>query len=210
MRILFFSLALLLVGCSRSRESVIAGLESSTVLVRDLSGHGTGWVISNNDIVTCYHVAGGTRSIVGLIFSDGDVRYGVVTYASRGLDIAVVHFRNKSVAHVTLTAEFPVKGNPVLWVGYPYDFKLLSSRGMVSGYETEDPAANGIASIMVDGVVVPGYSGSGAVDAEGRIIGMVQARYKDYEGRTPSIGYLIPADRIKWFLDSNEVAYESN
>jgi S1-C subfamily serine protease len=149
---------------SRGSAVKIAGVDGNS--------HGSGTYIKINGsyaVITARHVVDGAD--IFRVGSETETVIGQVIWKSQQYDIAVLKIPEMITrSHITLTKQNPLQiGEPVLYTGYPASYKLLTSRGYVSGHEP------GYRATLLQGFVWFGYSGSGVFDAEGRLRAIVVA-----------------------------------
>ncbi len=149
---------------SRGSAIKIAGVDGSS--------HGSGTYIKINGsyaVITARHVVDGAE--IFRVGSETETVIGQVVWKSQQYDIAILKIPEMTTrSHVTLTKQNPLQiGEPVLYTGYPASYKLLTSRGYVSGHEP------GYRATLLQGFVWFGYSGSGVFDVEGQLRAIVVA-----------------------------------
>ena len=150
-------------------------------------GHGSGSYVKINGeyfVITAKHVVDngwlfviqgtGTESVIGQVI-----------YRSSNQDLALLRIpkmNSRKTADVVATnmKEFKV-GDEVVYTGFPSSYELLTSVGIVSGYEEIYGA------ILLQGWAWPGSSGSGVLDENGKLVGVVVAIGKEYTYSTPQL-----------------------
>ena len=105
-------------------------------------------------------------------------------------------------------ASFLNKGESVIWVGNPFGFSFLASKGLIGGYLFKSTQSNMLEWILITGSFFPGYSGSGIIGRDGKIIGMVDSIYVSRDFGKTAIGYAVPAERIIWLLNVSHIPYD--
>lgn len=174
-------------------HAVIVGAASAVVTLTGAAGTlGSGFFVDGSGlVVTNAHLAAvpelrvldraGVQHRPELVFSDPD------------LDLAVLRIAATAPAVLTLR-EAPARiGEPVLALGNPLGLGLAASRGIVSA----EPAATGhLQRLQTDAAINAGNSGGPLLDAEGRVIGVVNARTAVGQG----VGFAVPADALRRVL----------
>jgi S1-C subfamily serine protease len=132
-------------------------------------GHGSGFVISDNLIMTNFHVVGESNS-VAVKFSNGVQIIGKVIASNSGRDVALVKIEGSLPKRFKLERATPSVGSDVYAIGSPLDEKFNStvSRGIVSGMREEQQKR----FIQSDVNVRPGNSGGPLVNKQGEVVGV--------------------------------------
>lgn len=132
-------------------------------------GHGSGFVISDNLILTNHHVVGDSNS-VAIKFQNGLQVVGKVVASNSGRDVAIVKIEGAMPKHFKLSKTIPTVGSDVFAVGSPRDEKYSStvSKGIVSGIREEQYKSY----IQSDVNVLPGNSGGPLIDKTGSVVGI--------------------------------------
>lgn len=163
---------------------------------------GSGVVIDGKRILTNNHVISYANRI--LVQADGtsDKLPAKIIAASPGIDLAVIELEDASFfdTHppLSMSDELPEIGNTVIAYGYPLGGDALSvTKGIVSRIEyTEfNEGAMGL-RIQVDAALNHGNSG-GPACVNDKIVGLVFSGIDTAQ----NIGYLIPVEEIKAFLE---------
>lgn len=166
----------------KSGDSIVVSTKSSTsvsakadewtnavVTVFAGRGHGSGFVISDNLILTNYHVVGGADA-VSIKFASGFGVTGKVLAFNSGKDVALVRVDASLPKHFVLNRTIPPVGADAYAVGSPLDekFSATVSRGVISGVRVE--GSNRL--IQSDVNIRPGNSGGPLVDKNGQVVGI--------------------------------------
>ncbi len=163
---------------------------------------GTGAIIAGNRILTNAHVVlYASRILVQADQSTERVQADVVAIAP-GADLAILKLRDESLFEgrppLELADALPKMKDTVNAYGFPIGGQQLSvTEGIVSRVEYA-AYRYGVAGlrIQVDAALNPGNSGGPAI-ADGKVVGLVFSRIVAAD----NIGYLIPAEEIRTFLD---------
>jgi serine protease Do len=126
---------------------------------------------------------------------DGRLFGGRLLKFDRQKDLALISVPTPSPNYVSIDAgrERPVLGETVYSVGCPINLIGTVFAGTING---PSRLIDGLPLLQVDLRIHPGSSGSPAFDEQGRLVGIVRARYRG----TESIGFLIPFETIVSFL----------
>lgn len=132
-------------------------------------GHGSGFAISDNLIMTNHHVVGESNS-VAIKFQNGLQVVGKVVGSNSARDVAIVKIDGAMPKHFKLSKTVPAIGSDVFAIGSPRDEKLQStvSKGIVSGIREEQNKPY----IQSDVNVLPGSSGGPLIDKTGSVVGI--------------------------------------
>lgn len=132
-------------------------------------GSGSGFVISENLILTNHHVVGESNS-VAVKFDNGLQVLGKVIASNSGRDVAVVKVDASLPKHFPILRVAPTIGSEVYAIGSPLGEKYQSSitRGIISGYREENKKT----LIQSDVTILPGNSGGPLVNNKGEVVGI--------------------------------------
>lgn len=132
-------------------------------------GHGSGFVISDNLILTNHHVVGESNSVT-VKFNNGLQVIGKVVASNSGRDVAVVKVDATLPKHFRVSRAAPPVGADVYAIGSPLDEKFHSTvtRGIISGFREENKKT----LIQSDVNIRPGNSGGPLVDKNGAVVGI--------------------------------------
>lgn len=163
---------------------------------------GSGVVIEGGRILTNNHVVRyGQRILVQPEGSSDKLKARVVATGD-GIDLAIIELEDKTFfdTHppIRMSEELPEIGQNVVSYGYPLGGDAMSvTKGIVSRIEyTEYDSSTSGLRIQVDAALNHGNSG-GPVVADGKLVGIVFSGIDTAQ----NIGYLIPVEEIRAFLD---------
>lgn len=166
------------------------------------SSHGSGTIISGNRILTNAHVVADETFIEVKRHGDTKRYEAKVEFISHQADLALLSVADKTFFENTKSLEFgtlPPIQKEIAVYGFPMGGNSLSvSTGIVSRIEHNAYAHSReiFLSIQIDAAVNPGSSGGPAI-SEGKIVGVVMQQITNSQ----NIGYLVPVEIIKHFLD---------
>jgi serine protease Do len=128
--------------------------------------------------------------------SKGRVFNGEVVKFDEKIDLALIHTTITPHAHVTLFngKRTLQKGTPIYSIGCPVNQANTVTTGTVN-----DPPVrvDQLVYWQVNMQILPGSSGSPVFDDQGELVGMIKGR----DRKDNAIGFLIPMDRMKRFID---------
>ena len=141
-------------------------------------GLGSGFMISENQIITAAHVVQVAENI-SVQFIDGEVIPAKVKTAYKSSDLALLElvWPRKNAVSVKLSNSDEVKvGQQIFIVGAPYGLDRSLSSGYVSGIIKEDKNENPFTVsefIQTDAAINHGNSGGPMFNLEGDVVGIV-------------------------------------
>jgi len=185
--------------------TVKLGFESIFGMV-PVRGLGSGFLISNDIVVTNAHVVADARA-VDVIFFDGSRVEGRVLIADSYRDVALVRVDEipSNVKPLPMGDSDTIKvGEIVLAVGSPLGLPGPTvTMGVVSAIGRnivgQDVALEDL--IQTDAAINPGNSGGPLINVDGYVVGMVTAIIPYAQG----VGFAIPINTVKRVLEMIEV-----
>ena len=187
-----------------SMSSVVGIYLSATTInytgasVEEDLGSGSGVIITSDGyIVTNNHVVEGGQNI-RVCLQDGTEYEATLIGTDSYSDLAVIKINATGLPAATLgTSSSMTVGDPVFAVGNPLGVLSSSvSQGIISGLDrTINVDGHNMTLMQTDAAVNPGNSGGGLFNANGELIGIVNA--KSYGLDVEGIGFAIPMDTAK-------------
>lgn len=139
---------------------------------------GSGFAVDDHTLITNKHVVADSKDLEVSTYDGHDITVGTASTAGLA-DLAVVRTTDALPSFPELAKNDPEPGDPVTVVGYPAGGELTVTEGEVMG-ATRDPLNANLGEVLLtDAPVEPGSSGSAALDAKGRVIGVVYAKTAD-------------------------------
>lgn len=192
----------LLITTSTSRPAGAKPAEWTDAVVTVFAGqgHGSGFVISDNLILTNQHVVGESNA-VAVKFHNGMQLTGKVIAANSGRDVALVKVDASLPVRLRVARALPSVGTDVFAIGSPLDEALEStvSKGIVSGLRE----MNNKRFLQSDVNIRPGNSGGPLVDINGAVVGIAVSGLvvnNDSQG----INFFIPIDDALNYMGVSE------
>jgi S1-C subfamily serine protease len=182
---------------------------------KKLASTGTGFFISPDTLVTNHHVVGGCGEL--RLRKNGGEAAGVRLLAtSASDDLAVLRAPAPNRTYLRLRIGAPIKpAEPVLVFGYPLAQALSSAGNTTLGNVT---ALSGLRDdsryIQISAAVQPGNSGGPAIDAAGRLMGVVVSKlnavaFARLTGDIPqNVNFAIKVSTLVNFLEAHNIRYE--
>lgn len=154
---------------------------------------GSGFAIDSTTLITNRHVVADSADLQLSTYDGRDLRATASSTAALA-DLAIVRTVEELPAFPELAAADPEPGDAVTVVGYPEGGQLTVTSGRVMG-STTDPLNENLGEVLVtDAAVEPGSSGSAALDAQGRVIGVVYAKDAN------SMSFIVPVGTLREML----------
>lgn len=176
---------------------------------------GTGWFVSSNMVVTCYHVVAGKGKIECLVDGGKGVP-AELAYADEENDIAVLRVAGGYMSSVWLPLRIKAAklADRVCTFGYPMPElmgqELKYTEGSISGLSG---IANNPRTYQISVPLQPGNSGGALLDDRGYVIGLTSSvldavKTAKLTGTIPqNVNYAIKVRYLIAILDDNGVEY---
>lgn len=174
----------------------------------DTAATGSGFVIdTDGHLLTAAHVVDGASSI-RVTFADGSERSATIAGQDDSLDAAVLKIDPSGLELQPLelgNSSAIAVGDAVAAIGDPFGYVGSLSTGIVSGLDRTIEAPNGFTvahAVQTDTSLNPGNSGGPLLDADGRVIGIVdQIATGGSAEQSSGVGFAIPIDLVADVLD---------
>lgn len=164
-------------------------LTKSTAVIRSPQGHGSGFLITPDILLTNQHVVGAATK-VKVIFGDGIEIMGRVVATEPIRDVALVRIDMRGKPPLPLDLRKPKIGATVYSYGAPLDEEYQGTlrKGIVSAYRN---LKDGQEYLQSDVGVNPGNSGGPLLDEKGNVVAVsVSGRFDS--GAPQGINFFIP------------------
>ncbi|WP_323029442.1 S1C family serine protease [Castellaniella defragrans] len=197
----------------KSANNIVATPGKSTSLNRDISkwadgvvtiyagnGHGSGFIIGENLIITNHHVVGEADVVTVKLGHDFETTGKVIAYNS-GKDVAAIKIAGSLPKYFSIDRSLPAVGTEVYAVGSPLSDKLNSTvtKGIVSAHREQ----NNNQLIQTDVNIRPGSSGGPLVTSNGKVVGIAVSGIQ-IGSAGQGINFFIPIDDA---LESMDIKY---
>ncbi len=153
---------------------------------------GTGFYLKDSDlIVTNEHVVRGNRQVV--IHGESiPKQLAAVLFTDSVYDLAFIELPQPyALPEVRLRLDDPIEPNETVWaIGHPFGLKYNTTKGIVSGIETENETVN---YIRHDAALNPGNSGGPLLDQQGRVVGVNTFVIRDGD----NLGFSLPSTYLQ-------------
>lgn len=159
---------------------------------------GTGFVVSERDVVTAWHLVDGAEA-VQVRDLDGQVRTARVVGTDARLDLALLRLEGEPLPPLSLGRSVDLRvGETVLAVGNPYGLGHTLSVGIVAhrGRQLAADAAPRVDFLQLSIPLNPGNSGGPVVDREGRVVGVLTGTHTTGQ----AIAFAVPVEVLQGAL----------
>lgn len=145
-------------------------------------GTGSGFIFWKKGIlVTCNHVIEGGNAIFLKFTNAGSSEFipAKVVLVDTEHDLALLKFEGSEADPLQISEiENIEEGTEILFAGYPLSLQdLTTHQGIISSI-TKD--VSGLTTYLIDGTVNSGNSGCPLLDSEGKVLGVVNAKRREY------------------------------
>ena len=188
-------------------------------------GHGSGFAVAPNRIVTNAHVVELAERfpdnvVIGVVPSEGAKSYQgrVIAYDARR-DLALIEFTGGRLPPAALYTGPVTEGDRVVALGYPGNVDLATAQSAADYIRPTSPvrteggfsarrALSGTDVLLHTAGIARGNSGGPLLDGCGRVIGVNSAITRGEEGDS-SFGFAIADNELATFLRAADQAYAS-
>lgn len=165
--------------------------QQATVLLSDNEGLGSGVVIAPGHVLTVAHVVGNNATI-NVTLSTGEKKTGRILWTmADDNDIALVAVDTTSVKPAEMNCARAPMGTPVFSLGHPLGLRNVATWGRVASDTDGSKALQTNGAIFLDLTLLPGNSGGGVWDRDGKVVGLADAALnvgKSFTGLTVMVG----------------------
>ncbi|MEK6541651.1 MAG: serine protease, partial [Pseudomonadota bacterium] len=179
-------------------------------------GHGSGFAIAPNRIITNAHVVSDAAEypdnvVIGIVPSEGSRSYpGRLIRIDRARDLAIIEIVAGRVPAAAIYTGDVAQRQTVYALGYPGNVDLASAQNMTDFIRPRAPVAsdgiisshdniNGVAALVHDADIARGNSGGPLVDRCGRVLGVNTLVTRAEEGDSP-FAFAVDVREIAAFL----------
>lgn len=188
-------------------------------------GHGSGFAVAPNRVVTNYHVVElATRYpdnvVIGVVPSEGDKSYqGKLIAVDKDRDLALIEFTGVRLPALTLFSGSVGEGEPLVALGYPGNVDIATARTAADFITPQSPVRSqgnfagmrkltGTSVLLHTAGIARGNSGGPLLDRCGRVLG-VNSAITNNEAGDSSFAFAVAGSELAAFLDANRQKYLS-
>lgn len=176
--------------------NAVAKSVPSSVKVIASGDIGSGFFVKNNVVMTNYHVVGGLVN-PDILTVSGEILDGEVIASDKALDIALI--RVKGDYKPLQFASSLELGQTAIAIGHPHGLPNSVTRGIVSRLNVNDVKDSNM--FQLDSAVNPGNSGGAVVNSDGKVIGMVTAKFMSGDIPVEGVAVAITYEELVKFLN---------
>jgi serine protease Do len=202
-------------GPLRSVRELVSLIGEAVVQVRTPSGLGSGFIINEEGfLMTNFHVIEGETEITVEVYhqKDGELSRKVykqvrIIAMNKFADLALLRIEDKDAPKFKFvlmgSADALAVGERVFAIGSPMGLERTVTEGILS---TKTRPMAGELYLQTTAQINPGNSGGPLFSMSGEVIGMTNMKITFGEG----LGFAIPAEAVKFFLDHRDAFAYSN
>ncbi|MGO8925555.1 MAG: S1C family serine protease [Limisphaerales bacterium] len=199
----------------RSVRELVNGIGEAVVQVRTPSGLGSGFFLNEDGfLITNFHVIEGETEISVEVYHQKDGQLDRKTYKqvriialNKFADLALLKVDDKDAPRfksVPLgSADALSVGETVFAIGSPLGLERTVTEGILS---TKTREMGGLLYLQTTAQINPGNSGGPLFNLSGEVIGVTNMKVSSGEG----LGFAIPVEYVKFFLDHRDAFAYSN
>ncbi len=232
MRRLLLVLALLFVWAAPARADDISASARGVVRIVTIAvvddevvgfGHGSGFAVAPNRIVTNAHVVElasryPDNVVIGVVPSEGDKSYqGKVIKIDQARDLALIEFTGVRLPPLTLFGGKISDGDALVALGYPGNVDVATARSAADFIKPQSPVRSqggfaglrqlgGISVLLHTASIARGNSGGPLLDRCGRVLGVNSAITHNDDGDS-TFAFAIADSELAAFLSEAKQSY---
>jgi serine protease Do len=199
----------------RSVRELVNQIGEAVVQVRTPSGLGSGFFLNEDGfLITNFHVIEGETQISVEVYHQTDGQLDRKTYKqvrimalNKFADLALLKVDDKDAPRfksVPLgSADVLSVGESVFAIGSPLGLERTVTEGILS---TKTREMGGVLYLQTTAQINPGNSGGPLFNLSGEVIGVTNMKVSSGEG----LGFAIPVESVKFFLDHRDAFAYSN
>lgn len=202
-------------GAEKNVRDLVNQLGQAVVQVRTPGGLGSGWFINEDGfLITNFHVIEGETQISIEVYHQQDGQLERQTYKqvrivamNKFADLALLQIQDKDAPkfkYVTIgSADALSVGERVFAIGSPLGLERTVTEGILS---TKTRQLGGDLYLQTTTQINPGNSGGPLFNLLGEVVGVTNMKITFGEG----LGFAIPAEVVRYFLDHRDAYAYSN
>jgi serine protease Do len=199
----------------RTVRELVNDIGEAVVQVRTPSGLGSGFFINEEGfLITNFHVIEGETQISVEVYQQKDGLLDRKTYKQVRIvalnkfgDLALLRVEDKDAPRFRFvplgSADILSVGETVFAIGSPLGLERTVTEGILS---TKTREVGGLLYLQTTAQINPGNSGGPLFNLSGEVIGVTNMKVTSGEG----LGFAIPVEAVKYFLDHRDAFAYSN
>lgn len=170
------------------------GIARLEVLTCDGGGIGTGFMISERQMVTVAHVVEGAEEILAII--DDQIAVASIIGIDSERDLALLETDIPFGDYYFTLGDFDYRtGEEVSVIGFPRGLDITLTKGTISNDNVKIPEYPLLTFVQIDAAANPGNSGGPVLNSRGEVIGILDMGLRESEGLNFAIS-INTVDRI--------------
>jgi serine protease Do len=200
----------------RNVRDLVNQLGEAVVQVRTPGGLGSGFIINEDGyLMTNFHVIEGETQITVDVYLQRDGQLDLRTYKqvkivaiNKFQDLALLKIEDKDAPRFKFvllgSSDALAVGEHVFAIGSPLGLERTVTEGILS---TKTRELQGLLYLQTTAQINPGNSGGPLFNLSGEVVGITNMKITSGEG----LGFAIPAEAVKYFLDHRDAyAYSAD
>lgn len=200
----------------QSVRDLVLQLGESVVQIKTPGGLGSGFILNDDgSLITNFHVIEGETQISVEVYHQTDGNLERKTYRqvrilalNKFADLALLRIEDENAPNFETvpvgTTELLAVGERVFAIGSPLGLERTVTEGILS---TKTRLIGGGLYLQTNAQINPGNSGGPLFNLRGEVIGVTNMKLLLGEG----LGFAIPADTLRYFLDNRDAfAYDND
>jgi len=181
--------------------------QSQPVKKESKAKSGTGFFVTNNQVVTNYHVVEGCSNIT--VKRNGYITTANINSKDPRNDLSILNVDDKNDYYLTFRSgdKRVRRGEDVYIMGYPLgeylSANINSTVGMISSL---NGAKNDSTKYQISASTYHGNSGSPMLDSYGGVVGVIYGAPKGIQTKS----FAIKANTVRMFLNNSDIEYKIN
>ncbi|MDV3459338.1 serine protease [Sphingomonas sp. HF-S4] len=188
-------------------------------------GHGSGFAVAPNRVVTNAHVVELAdrypgNVVIGIVPSEGDKSFqGKLVAIDQQRDLALIEFSGVRLSPLTLFTGLPADGESLIALGYPGNVDLATARSAADFIRPQSPVRSqggfagnrmlqGTNVLLHTASIARGNSGGPLLDRCGRVLGVNSAITRADEGDS-TFAFAIAGNELAAFLQGAKQPFAS-